>query len=245
MAPAAEAPPSPTPLAAAPGMLHVVATPLGHRGDLSPRARAVLLTADIVAAEDTRSVGRLLGADDRPRGRLVAVHEHNERDTAAAVADAVAAGQSVALVSEAGTPAVSDPGFRAVRECRRRGLPVTPVPGPCAAVAALSASGLPSDAFLFLGFPPPRSAPRRALLEQWRDFPHTLAFYESPHRVEAFLTEIAELLGPERVICLARELTKLHETILTGPAEEVARRLAAGSKKGEFTILVARAGYVL
>src|SRR6185369_3153266 len=155
------------------------------------------------------------------------------------------AGKSLAVVSDAGTPGLSDPGFRLVRACRRRGLPVVPVPGPSALTAVLSASGLPTNAFFFAGFLPPKSAARLAFLEKHRDFPHMLALYESCHRIEKFADEIVATLGPARVVCLAREVTKLHETFLVGPAADVRARLAAGSRKGEFTVLIAPADFVL
>ncbi len=224
------------------GCLYVVGTPLGNREDLSARAARVLAEADVIACEDTRTSQRLL----EPLGvkaRLVAYHEHNEQQQALALADLVAAGRSVALISDAGMPAVSDPGFRVVRECRRRGLPVSPIPGPTAAMTALAASGLPSDGFLFLGFLPPKSAARQRTFEQYRDFPYTLLFYESTHRIEKFLEDIITVLGPQRCVCVGRELTKLHETFYTGPAARVLEDLRKGSSKGEFVVLLAKEGY--
>lgn len=232
-------------LRAQPGHCYVVATPIGNVADLSDRARGILATADIVACEDTRTTGALLARIGLRAKALVAYHEHNETAAAAALADQVAAGQSVALASDAGTPGLSDPGFRLVRECRRRGLPVVPVPGPMAAIAALSASGLPTHAFFFAGFLPARTAARRAFLHRHRDADHTLALYESTHRIAAFLDEIVEELGPERSVCVAREITKRHETIHVGPAAAVRDRLRAGSTKGEFVVLIAPADYRL
>jgi 16S rRNA (cytidine1402-2'-O)-methyltransferase len=225
-----------------PGTLYVVATPIGNLGDLSARARSVLSSADIVAAEDTRSTGTLLARLGIP-ARLSAYHEHNEQEEAARLASELSAGRSVALVSDAGTPGLSDPGFRLVRECRRRGLPVVPVPGPCAAIAALCASGLPTNGFLFTGFLPPRSAPRRAFLARHREFPYTLVVYESCHRIEKALDDIVDTLGPDRAIAVGREITKLHETFLTGGAADVRARLALGSRKGEFVVVIAPEGF--
>ncbi len=231
-------------LTPSPGTLHVVATPIGNLADLTERARAILAAVDLVACEDTRTTGALLTRLGLQK-TLVAYHDHNETDAAEKIADQLTAGQSVALVTDAGTPAISDPGFRLVRACRRRGLPVVPVPGPSALTAVLSASGLPTNGFLFVGFLPPKSAARLTFLERYRDFPYTLALYESCHRIEKFTAEIVAKLGPARVVCLAREVTKLHETFLVGPAAEVQARLAAGSHKGEFTVLVARGDFTL
>jgi 16S rRNA (cytidine1402-2'-O)-methyltransferase len=227
-----------------PGHLYVVATPIGNLADLTERARAVLGAVDLVACEDTRTTGALLTRLGLRR-ELVAYHEHNETEAAERLADALAAGRSVALVSDAGTPALSDPGFRLVRACRRRRLPVVPVPGACALTAVLSAAGLPTNGFLFAGFLPPKTAARTAFLEKYRDFDYTLALYESCHRIEKFAGEIVAALGPERTVCIAREVTKLHETFLVGPAGEVRDRLLQGSLKGEFVVLIAPAGFTL
>lgn len=221
-----------------PGTLYVVATPIGNLADLTERARAILGAVDLVACEDTRTTGGMLTRFGLHR-ELVAYHDHNELEAAERLADLLAAGKSVALVSDAGTPALSDPGFRIVRACRRRSLPVVPVPGPSALTAVLSASGLPTNGFLFAGFLPPKSAARLAFLEKYREFPYTLALYESCHRIDKFAAEIVGRLGPARVVCLAREVTKLHETFLVGPAADVQARLLKGSLKGEFTVLIA------
>jgi 16S rRNA (cytidine1402-2'-O)-methyltransferase len=241
MPPASESNPS---LVAQAGTLYVVATPIGNLTDLSERAAAILRTATLVACEDTRTTRILL---DRLEAdpEVVAYHEHNERTMAPRLADQIAAGTAMALVSDAGTPALSDPGFRLVRECRRRGLPVVPVPGPSALLALLSSAGLPTDAFFYAGFLPPRSAARRTFLQKHREHPHTIALYESCHRIAAFVEEIEVLLGADRVIAVGKELTKLHETILVGPAGDVRSRLAKVAIKGEFTVLIAPAGFVL
>lgn len=231
-------------LVPAPGTLYVVATPIGNLADLSDRARALLGSVDLVACEDTRTTGALLQRLGLRR-ELFAYHEHNELAAAVHLADQVAAGKSVAVVSDAGTPGLSDPGFRVVRACRRRGLPVIPVPGASALTAVLSASGLPTNGFLFVGFLPPKSSARIAFLQKYHDFEFTLALYESCHRVEKFLDEIVAELGPDRVLCVAREVTKLHETIVSGAAADVTARVRAGSQKGEFVVLIAPAGFAL
>jgi len=221
-----------------PGHLYVVATPIGNLADLTDRARAILGAVDLVACEDTRTTGAMLTRLGLRR-ELVAYHEHNETEAATRLVEQVAAGKSVALVSDAGTPAISDPGFRLVRACRRRGLPVVPVPGPSALTAVLSASGLPTNGFLYVGFLPPKSAARLAFLEKYRDFDYTLALYESCHRIDKFAAEIVQVLGPDRVICIAKEVTKIHETFLVGLASDVLARLEKMSLKGEFVVLIA------
>jgi 16S rRNA (cytidine1402-2'-O)-methyltransferase len=227
-----------------PGHLYVVATPIGNLADLTDRARAILGAVDVIACEDTRTTGALLTRLGFHQD-LVAYHEHNETEAAERLADQIAAGKSVAVVSDAGTPAISDPGFRIVRACRRRQLPVVPVPGPSALIAVLSASGLPTNGFLYVGFLPPKSAARIAFFEQHRDFAYTLALYESCHRIDKAVDEIVTTLGPDRVICVAKEVTKLHETFLTGAATDVQARLAKTSLKGEFVLLIAPRDFVL
>lgn len=226
-----------------PGHLYVVATPIGNLADLTDRARAILAAVDLVACEDTRTTGHLLHRLGLAK-ELVPYHEHNETEAAERLAELVGLGKSVAVVSDAGTPGLSDPGFRVVRACRRRNLPVVPVPGPSALLAVLSASGLPTNGFLFAGFLPPKSAARLAFLRQHADFPYTLALYESCHRIDKFAAEIVEVLGPDRVVCVAKEVTKLHETFLVGLAADVQARLMKGSLKGEFVVLIAPREFV-
>ena len=233
-----------TSLTPQPGHLYVVATPIGNMADLTERARAILAAVDLIACEDTRTTGGLLTRLGL-RKDLVAYHEHNETEAAERLADQLAAGKSVAVVSDAGTPTLSDPGFRLVRACRRRGLPVVPVPGPSALTAVLSASGLPTNGFLFVGFLPPKSAARITFLERHRDFDYTLALYESCHRIDKAVDEIVATLGAARVICVAKEVTKLHETFFVGAAGDVQARLATASLKGEFVLLIAPAGFTL
>jgi len=227
-----------------PGHLYVVATPIGNMADLTERARAILGAVDSVACEDTRTTGAMLTRLGLHK-ELIPYHDHNETEAAERISGMLAAGRSVAVVSDAGTPAISDPGFRIVRACRRKGIPVVPVPGASALISVLSAAGLPTNGFLFAGFLPPKTSARRAFLEKYRDFDYTLALYESCHRIGAFSEEIVELLGSDRTVCIAREVTKLHETFLVGPAAEVRDRLAKGSSKGEFVVLIAPADFQL
>jgi 16S rRNA (cytidine1402-2'-O)-methyltransferase len=231
-------------LAAKPGHLYVVATPIGNLSDLTERARLILSTVDLVACEDTRTTGAMLTRIGLHRP-LAPYHDHNETAAADQLVARLQAGQSVAVVSDAGTPAISDPGFRVVRACRRASLPVVPIPGACALAAVLSAAGLPSDGFLFVGFLPPKTSARVAFLQKYQDFDYTLAVYESCHRIEKFSAEIVATLGPDRVICIAKEVTKLHETFLVGRAADVDARLSKTSLKGEFVVLIAPSTFTL
>jgi 16S rRNA (cytidine1402-2'-O)-methyltransferase len=231
-------------LSAQPGHLYVVSTPIGNMADLTGRARAILGSVDVVACEDTRTTGMLLARLGLSR-ELVSYHEHNEAEAAERLAESIASGRSVALATDAGTPGMSDPGFRVVRACRRRGIPVVPVPGPVAFAAVLSASGLPTNGFLFAGFLAPKSSARTAFLGKHRDFGYTIALYESCHRIAKALDDIVATLGPDRVVCVAKEVSKVHETFWVGPAGDVRDRLAKASLKGEFTLLIAPAGYTL
>jgi len=230
------------PLAAG-GKLFVVATPIGNLDDLSPRARATLAQVDLIAAEDTRHSAALL----RHHGiatRTLALHEHNEREASADLVRRIQGGANIALISDAGTPLVSDPGYRLVRAARAAGIPVSPIPGACAAIAALSAAGLPSDRFVFEGFLPAKSAARRAALQVLRADPRTLIFYESSHRIVESLADLAAEFGGEREAVVARELTKQFETVLDGTLAGLAQRVAvdADQQRGEFVVLVKGAG---
>lgn len=224
------------------GHLYVVATPIGHLGDWSPRAQAVLTAVDRIAAEDTRTTGQLL-AHFGIRTPLVALHEHNEDRIAEALIREVAAGASLALVSDAGTPLISDPGFAVVRAARAAGVPVRAVPGACAAIAALSIAGLPTDRFVFAGFLPPKSAARRQALQMLRSESRTLILYEASHRIADCLQDAALVLGGERRACLARELTKRFEESCTASLAELNDWLAADHhrQRGEFVLVIAGA----
>lgn len=224
------------------GILYVVATPIGNLADLSPRAREILNNVDLIAAEDTRHTRRLL-SHFGIKTRLFALHEHNEKEASAELVSSMLAGSSVALVSDAGTPLLSDPGFALVATAHQAGLRVSPIPGPSAFVAALSVGGIATDRFCFEGFLPSRSAARLARLNELRHETRTLVFYESVHRIGETLRDIAASLGANRPACIARELTKLHEEIRRGTVEELDTALQAGEiqAKGEFVLLVSGA----
>jgi 16S rRNA (cytidine1402-2'-O)-methyltransferase len=221
------------------GTLYIVATPVGNLGDLSPRASKVLGSVAVVACEDTRRTGQLLTHLGLKRS-LVSLHEHNEAQRVAQLLGRLQSGEDVALVSDAGTPLVSDPGYRLLAAACEAGLRISPVPGPSAVIAALSVAGLPSDRFHFEGFLPARIAARRRRLRELADFPQTLVFFEAVHRIDACLADLAELLGAQRPAVACRELTKLHETIYRGTLAELAMLLAAdpGSDRGELTLVV-------
>ena len=222
------------------GVLYVVATPIGNLGDITDRARNILTEVDLIAAEDTRETLRLL-RHFGITGNLIAYHDHNEEVMTARLLGELEAGRRVALVSDAGTPLISDPGYRLVSAARARGLHVVPIPGVSALVCALSASGLPSDRFLFLGFPPRVDAQRQRLFRSVAAEPGTLVLYESGRRVSATLQGIAEALGDARRVVLARELTKRFETFLAGTPAELIEMLErdAEQRLGEFVLLVA------
>ena len=224
------------------GRLWVIATPIGNLDDLSPRAAAVLRSVEIIAAEDTRHSAPLL-ARVGATARLLALHEHNERDQAERIVAAILAGADVALIADAGTPLISDPGFRLVRAVREAGGIVSPVPGPCAAVAALSVAGLPSDRFVFEGFLPAKSAARRERLATLASETRTLILYESSHRIVESLADAIAAFGASREAVLARELTKLYETVIAASLAEIAERIEAdpNQQRGEFVLLIAAA----
>jgi 16S rRNA (cytidine1402-2'-O)-methyltransferase len=219
------------------GTLYVVASSIGNPGDLSPRAIETLAAADVVLAEDTRSARKLLSSHGIDR-RTQSCFDANEPERAVEAVALLRAGHNVALVSEAGTPAISDPGYRVVRAAIAMGARVVPVPGPSAVLAALVASGLPTDSFFFAGFPPRKTGARRLLFSRLGQLGATLVFYESPHRVASTLAELAAVLGLSRPACLARELTKTHEEIVRGSLGELAQRYAAGRPLGEVTLVV-------
>jgi 16S rRNA (cytidine1402-2'-O)-methyltransferase len=223
--------------------LCVVATPLGNAGDLSPRAKGALAAADVILAEDTRSARRLLAESGIASGpgagpQVLSCFDANEADRSQEAVAWIQEGRVVALVSEAGTPLVSDPGYRVVAAVASAGLRVEPIPGPSAVLAALVASGLSPDRFTFLGFPPRKSGARRRLFESVRAHPFTLVLYESPMRAAETLADLAEVLGPTRRACVARELTKVHEEVVRDTLAGLAARYREGRPLGEVTLVV-------
>ncbi|MDI3298455.1 MAG: 16S rRNA (cytidine(1402)-2'-O)-methyltransferase [Bacillota bacterium] len=223
------------------GTLYVVATPIGNLEDVTLRALAVLRSVDRILCEDTRHTSLLLRHYEI-RKPLVSYHEHNERRRAEEALAWLEAGEELALVSDAGTPTLCDPGYRLVSLAAERGLRVVPVPGPMAAVAALSASGLPTDSFTFAGFPPRRAGPRQRWLERLAAEPRTVVLYEAPERVARTLAEMCEVFGGERRAAVARELTKAFEEFRRGRLDELARSLAEETARGEYVLLVEGAG---
>jgi 16S rRNA (cytidine1402-2'-O)-methyltransferase len=226
-----------------PGTLWVVATPIGNRDDLTPRAIQTLRAVAVIAAEDTRH-SRPLMAHFNIDTPLFALHDHNERAAVDAVVRRLCSGDDIALISDAGTPLISDPGFRLVRAAREAGVKVVPVPGACAAITALSVAGLPSDRFVFEGFLPNKSAARRTRLQELAGEGRTLIFYESSHRVLESLQDMRDVFGAGREAVLARELTKLFETVIGEPLDELVARVAAdpNQQRGECVLLVAGRG---
>jgi 16S rRNA (cytidine1402-2'-O)-methyltransferase len=222
------------------GKLVVCGTPIGNLEDASPRLARALAEADLVACEDTRQTRKLL-AHLGVTTRMTSYHEVGEWERAQELADRVAAGTRLALVTDAGMPGVSDPGYQLIAACLARGVPVEVVPGPSAAVAALVVSGLPPDRFCFEGFLARRPGQRDRRLAELAAEPRTMVFFEAPHRVLATLEAMAEAFGPQRACAAARELTKLHEEVLRGPLAEVRDRLAAQGPRGELTLVVAGA----
>lgn len=230
------------PASARPGTLYVVATPIGNLRDISLRALDILKSADLVAAEDTRTTAVLLSAHGI-EARLFAYHEHNEKSAAPALVERLLGGASVALVSDAGTPGISDPGCVLVAAARAAGIPVQPIPGASAALAVLSASGMDIPHWLFHGFLPAKAGARRKTLEDLKALPQALVFYEAPHRIQECVADLAEVLGPGRQACIGRELTKRFETLHRCTLGEAGPWLAADEnrRRGEFVLLVAGA----
>lgn len=223
------------------GTLFVVATPLGNLGDLSPRAAETLRTVDTVAAEDTRRTQGLLASIDA-HPRLLSYHAHSTERRAEALLALLADGRDVALVTDAGTPAISDPGVELVRLAREAGYRVVPIPGPSAVATALSAGGLPGDRYLFLGFVPRKGKERRQLLERAALEEWTVVFFEAPPRVAELLRDLAGLCGGDRIAVVARELTKLHEELRSGTLDELAQHYADTAPRGEVTLVLAGRG---
>ncbi len=223
------------------GNLYIVAMPIGHPDDITIRAVEVLKRVHVIAAEDTRNTARLLSRHGIG-APLLSCHEHNEEERVAGLLQRLAVGEDVALVSDAGTPTLSDPGYRLVKTAVEQGIRVIPVPGPSAAVTALSASGLPTDSFVFVGFLPRKQGKRAEFLESLKEQPRTLIFYESPRRMTALITEIEAVMG-DREAVLCREMTKPHEEFLRGRLSELRKALAERAEiKGECTFLVSGRG---
>jgi len=222
------------------GTLFIVATPIGNLEDLAPRARQTLANVDLIAAEDTRRTGRLL-SHFGIKTRLYALHDHNEEESAESLVAELANGRSVALVSDAGTPLLSDPGYRLVRAAHRDGVPVSPIPGPSALTTALSVAGLPTDRFCFEGFLPAKAKARRDVLVSLVNEPRTMIFYESVHRIEKTLEDLVSIFGPSRPAFVGRELSKMYEQCVQARLDELLDQLVSGTipDKGEFVLVVA------
>jgi len=221
------------------GTLYIVATPIGNLEDITLRALRILREVDQIACEDTRQTRKLLDRHGIVKP-MVSYHEHNEQARAEELLRELEAGKNIALVSDAGTPLIADPGYRLVAQARSHGVTVSPIPGASALVSALSASGLPTDSFFFGGFLPAKKTQRRKTLEAMKNYPATLVFYEAPHRILEALEDIAEVLGPRRVT-LGRELTKIHEEFIEGAVAELREALAERpSIKGEITLMISK-----
>lgn len=221
------------------GVLYIVPTPIGNLADMVPRAVEVLQTVDVIAAEDTRHSGKLM-QHFRIGTPMVAYHDYSDEQRGRELLERLQRGERVALISDAGTPLISDPGYRLVAQAREAGVPVVPIPGACAAIAALSASGLPSDRFAFEGFPPAKSGARRTVFQNLTGDTRTLIFYESPHRIVASLADMQEVFGADRPVVLAREISKTFETFLSGNLEAVLAQVAddPDQQRGEIVVLV-------
>ena len=220
--------------------LLLVGTPIGNLEDITLRALRVLKEADLIACEDTRQTQKLL-THYNIGTPTISYHEHNEMTRSAELVKRLEEGARVALVTDAGMPGISDPGYRLIALAIRHHIPVVPIPGPAAFLAALVASGLPTDSFRFSGFLPAKQGPRRELLESVKDSPRTQVFYEAPHRIREALEDVVAVLGPDRPVVLAREVTKLHEEFLRGRAEEILKAVKARELKGEITLLIGKA----
>jgi len=222
------------------GTLFVVATPIGNLADLTYRAESVLSSVDIIAAEDTRTSGKLL-KHHNIHGKMISYHEHNELPRSEQICEELLSGKNVALITDAGTPAISDPGYRLVHRARKLGIPVVAVPGPSSVTAALSVSGLPSDQFYFTGFLPRRKG-RKTRLEMLAALPATVIIFESPVRLVKTLADLEKYMG-NRVVSACRELTKMYEEVITRPVSEVRRYFEEHKPRGEFVLIVAKEGY--
>lgn len=224
--------------------LYVVPTPIGNLDDMSARVCDTIKNCDIVACEDTRVTSKLTSRLNCNK-EFIVYSDVRERENAAYLLEKLKEGKDVALVSDAGTPCISDPGFRIVRLCRNEGINVIALPGPCAFATALSASGLPTNAFLFLGFLPPKSSARITCFNKYLSFEHTLVFYESVHRIEKFVDDALSIFGNDRIVCVAKEISKLHEKYFIGRLENVKEEMSKSSIKGEFVVIVAPQSFQL
>ncbi len=222
------------------GVLYLVATPIGNLEDITYRAVRILKEVDLVACEDTRQSRKLLDHYGI-QARTISYHEHNEAEQAEELVGRLLSGTNVAQISDAGMPGISDPGYRLITHAIANGINVVPIPGPSAVITALVGSGLPSDDFQFLGFLPAKSGQRKTAFEAVRDAQHTLIFYEAPHRIHDAISDLVAVLGPDRPVVIARELTKVHEEFMRGTAAELKDALRARELKGEITLLIGRA----
>ncbi len=225
------------------GILYVVSTPIGNLADMTPRAVTILDQVDIIACEDTRSSKTLLNRFDI-KTKCLSYHEHSDERVTDVIVEKIKKGENIALISDAGTPLISDPGFKLVRKARALGISIIPIPGSCAAISALSVSGLNTDAFLFKGFLPRKREDRKNTLEQIRDYQHTIIFYESPHRVLESIKDMKLILGNKRKIFMAREMTKLFETYFSGTIDELIEFIEKdpSNTKGEIVLIVEQCG---
>jgi 16S rRNA (cytidine1402-2'-O)-methyltransferase len=228
-----------TKMAATSGTIYLVPTPIGNMGDITARAVEVLSAVDLIACEDTRVSGNLLKKLGLSR-KLVSYHEFNERRRAEQLVESVRSGTNIAVISDGGSPGISDPAYRIVRAAIENKLNVVALPGPCAIIPAITASGLPTDRFIFEGFLPPKEVARKKRLSQLSGYPHTLVFYESPHRVQRTLANALDVLG-DREACLAREITKKFEQYVRGPISRIIAELSARNAKGEIVLVIAGA----
>ena len=224
------------------GCLYLVATPIGNLGDFSPRGNQMLTDCDLIACEDTRVTSKLLSRMEISKP-MVSYREENEKKQSVILSNEILEGKKIALVSDAGYPGISDPGFRLVRECKKLNIPIIPIPGPNAAITALAASGLPTHNFLYLGFPPKGKIALINLLKKWELFEGSLIFYQSRYKMPSTFESLQEAFGEDRYISVARELTKLHESIETGPLHIVREKCTLSSQKGEFTLVIAPQGF--
>ncbi len=234
--------PQPAPRRASGGRIVLAGTPIGNLKDASPRLREILQGADVIAAEDTRTFKSLQRALDlQITARVLSHHEHNEQASAEGLVELAAAGSEVVIVTDAGMPAVSDPGYRVVHRAAERGVTVTAVPGPSAVLTALAVSGIPSDRFTFEGFLPRKTGERRGVLSELAGERRTMVFFEAPHRIDDMLEDLALSFGPQRLGAVCRELTKMHEEVLRGPLSELAAWASADKVRGELVVVVAGA----